>query len=49
MVVDEVTFAAAAGDPQKTGDGALAGSQDSADEQNFGVVPRSVAKERGKG
>src|SRR5918997_3112860 len=49
MIVDEVTLAAEAGDTQDAGHGALAGCQDSADEQDLGMAPGPVAKERGKG
>jgi hypothetical protein len=49
MIVDEVPLATEAGDAQDAGHGALAGRQDGADEQDLGIVPGSVAKERGKG
>ena len=49
MIIDEVTFSAEAGDAQDAGHGALAGRQDGSDEQDLGMVPGPVAKERRKG
>jgi hypothetical protein len=48
VITDKVAFAAEAGDAQPAGHGALAGSQDGPDEQDFGMVPGPVAKERGE-
>ena len=48
MIVDEVALATEAGDTQDAGHGALTGCQDGSDEQDLGMTPGSVAKERGK-
>src|SRR3954468_19764965 len=48
MIVDEVAFAAEAGDAQEAGHGALAGRQNSPDEQHLGMAPGAGAKQRGK-
>ena len=49
MIIDEVALAAEASDTQNAGHGALAGGQDGAEEQDLGMAPSAVAKERGKG
>ena len=50
MVVGEPPFPAEAGDPQQAGDGALAGGEDGADQQQLGMAPGSLLQEhRGEG
>jgi hypothetical protein len=48
MIIDEVTFAVEANDAQNAGHGALARRQDGSDEQDLGMKPGLVAKERSK-
>src|SRR5215203_6885452 len=49
MIIDEVALAAEATDAQDAGHGALARGQDGADEQDLGMAPGAVAKQRRKG
>jgi hypothetical protein len=48
MIIDKPRFTAEPRDPQQAGHGALAGREDRADQQCFGVPPAPVAEERGK-
>jgi hypothetical protein len=49
MIIDEVALAAEATDAQDAGHGALAGGQDGAEEQDLGMAPGAVTKQRRKG
>ena len=46
MIVGEPPFPAQTRDPQQAGHGALAGSEDGADQQQLGTAPGSLLQER---
>src|SRR4051794_19036570 len=49
MIVDEVAITAAAHNPQATGDGALAWSENGPDQKHLRLPPDTIRKQRGKG